>query len=151
MTLYKLSPEVPADNAEKLWDTTTSPRTLITAVFSILHPVTTELFSSGIGGLYGVTESLAAALAATDLTGYRLVPAAGRTSEFAEDPDTLAIPPVLYALNVYGRGGIDDIAKPQGLVLSQRAADFFCGRDQELAKTRREVDAEGWVVRRSIF
>ncbi|MFF2554118.1 hypothetical protein ACFVUS_24180 [Nocardia sp. NPDC058058] len=151
MALYKLSPEVHADNADKTWDATTTPRTLLTAVFSVLYPITTELFSSGIGGLYGVTESLAAALAATDLTGYRLVPATGRPSEFADDSDTLTIPAVLYALDIYGRGGIDDIARPQGFVLSRRAADFFCDRDPDLATTRREVDAEAWVVRRSIF
>ncbi|NNH75243.1 hypothetical protein HLB23_36245 [Nocardia uniformis] len=59
--MYTLTPEVPADNAEKTWDNSTDPRTLVSVVFSFVALVTTALFESGLGGIIGVTEPLASA------------------------------------------------------------------------------------------
>lgn len=112
-------------------------------------PVATELFASS-GGIRGVTQPLAEALAATDFTGYRLVPATGEASEFAEDPKALAIP-TLYALDIHGRPGIDDLAFTRRLIVSERAADFLCARDPALSKTRWEVGQDGRMTRRSVF
>lgn len=149
MALFTLNPAIPADNARKTWDDTSEARTLLSAVFSIVAPVTTELFGSGLGRLYGVTEPLAVALASTDFTGYRLVPATGVPSEFAEEPGVLTIP-TLYALDIFGEPGVDDFARKRGLVFSERAADFLCARDPALSKTRWEVDQDGRMTRRSV-
>ncbi|WP_280358510.1 hypothetical protein [Nocardia otitidiscaviarum] len=150
MTLFTLSPAVPADNARKTWDDATAHRTLVGAVFSLVAPVTTELFDSGLGGLLGVTEPLAAALAATDFTGYRLVPATGEPSEYAEDAASITIPSPLYALEIHGKPGVDDFAQTYRLVFSKRTADFLCARDPALSGTREEVDESGRMVRRSV-
>ncbi|MFI6170770.1 hypothetical protein ACIBCN_28575 [Nocardia sp. NPDC051052] len=154
MTLYTLNLPVPADNARKTWDDSTDPRTLISAVFSFVAPVTAELFDSGLGALIGVTEPLAAALAATDFTGYRLVPASGEPSEYAgdysEDRASLSIPESLYALQIHGRPGIDDFAATYRLVFSERVCDFLCSRDPALSARRNEVDESGRMIRRSV-
>ncbi|MFB7718110.1 hypothetical protein [Nocardia sp. NPDC056100] len=133
MALYRIHSEVPADDAVKTWDNTTDPRTLVSAVFTFRVPVDTELFDSGLGGLLGVTEPLAAALAATDLTGYRLVPATGEPSAYAAGASSWDIP-TLYVLDVFGTPNVDDFAIRRGLVVSERAADFLCKRDPAFAE-----------------
>ncbi|WP_306358358.1 MULTISPECIES: hypothetical protein [unclassified Nocardia] len=156
MAWFTLTPEVPADNADKTWDNTTDPPTLVSVVFSFVASVGTELFSSGLGGIHGVTEPLAEALAETDFTGYRLVPATGersiyyqdRAEVFGEDvgPDPLTIPTTLFALEVNGRAGVDDFAQTRRLVLSERATDFLCARDPGLSTLRGEVDETGRMM-----
>ncbi|WP_306362212.1 hypothetical protein [Nocardia sp. CC227C] len=153
MAWFTLMPDVPADNADNTWDNTTDPPTLVSVVFSFVASVETELFSSGLGGIHGVTEPLAEALAATDFIGYRLVPATGERSIYYQDraeigggdvgPDPLTIPTTLFALEIHGRGGIDDFAETRRLVLSERATDFLCARDPGLSALRGEIDETG--------
>ncbi|MFE3195396.1 hypothetical protein ACFXHA_40785 [Nocardia sp. NPDC059240] len=155
MRWFDLNLPVPADNARKTWDTTTDPRTLVSAVFSMVAPIETEIFASGLGGLTGVTEPLAEALAAPDFTGYRLAPATTEPTEFPNDygpdPSTLVFPRV-YALQITGQPGVDDFAETYTFVLSERLTDFLCTRDPALASKyrRREVDISGGPVRGTI-
>ncbi|QIS03040.1 hypothetical protein F5X71_12595 [Nocardia brasiliensis] len=153
MALFTLSFPVPADNARKIWDDTTDPRTLVSAVFSMVAPIDSEIFNSGLGGLTGVTEPLAQALAATGFTGYRLVPATTEPTQYPNDygpdPSTLVFPR-LFALQITGQPGIDDFAKTYRPVLSERLTDFLCTRDSALTKSRGEVEVSGRMVRRSV-
>ncbi|MFB8282666.1 hypothetical protein [Nocardia colli] len=149
MTLYTLNPDVPADHAEWIEDPNSDPPRITGARFEFVLPVIGELLNSQ-SGLYAVTEPLAAALAATTMTGFTLVPATGEIADYAQDPETIVIP-TFYGLYLHGEPGQADFAHrrgmPFGMVLSQRAADFLCEREPKLAKTRWEIDETGLVLR----
>ncbi|APA97842.1 hypothetical protein [Nocardia seriolae] len=149
MTLYTLNPDVPADHAEWVVDDTADPPQVTGARFEFVLPVISELLTSQ-SGLYAVTEPLAAALAASGMTGFSLVPAEGAPADYADNADAIVIP-TFYGLYLHGEPGKDDFAHergaPVGLVLSQRAADLLCERDPALSEMRWEVDETGRLTR----
>ncbi|MFI7002365.1 hypothetical protein [Nocardia sp. NPDC050175] len=138
MKYFKLHPEVPADLGQFTLNDASDPPETTSTYLEFASPVRSEFFTSQ-SGVYAATTPLAAALAASAMTGFRLVPGTGVPTPHAQDPDTIQIPE-FYGILINGKPGRDDFAIPHGrkggLILSEQAADLLCARDPRLTETR---------------
>ncbi|MFD6393579.1 hypothetical protein [Nocardia sp. NPDC060259] len=146
MSFYLVTPDVPADFGEVVYDDSYDPPRVVSAHFEFSYPVERELMKS-YSGAYAVTKPLADALAQSGLNGYEFGPVTTSISSLVEDPEGFVIPP-LFGLIITGRAFVDDfgIQGHSKLIGSERAAKFLFDRDEILRRYSSQLDENGEII-----